>query len=96
MQGVQRCARPREFSESREGMRREGPRFTRFEYPIQTVAGGVYICVGLLPYGQNPAYPIVSSRGQMCQISRIQAYVVIECAQPHGSVESLRPLASLH
>ena len=72
MQGSQRCARA--FSESREGMRREGPRFASFEYPIQTAAGQVYICVGLLSYGQNLAYPIV--RGQMCQISRMQADVV--------------------
>ena len=65
--GVQRCAR--EFSESPEGMRREGPRFASFEYATQTATGQVYICVGLLSYGQNLAYPKV--RGQMCQISRM-------------------------
>ena len=67
MQGVQRCAR--EFCESPEGMRREGPRFASAEYDDQTAVGQVYIWAGLLAYGQNLAYPIV--RGQMCQISRM-------------------------
>ena len=68
----QRCAIA--FSESPEGMRREGPRFASFEYAIQTATGQVYICIGLLSYGQNFAYPVV--RGQMCQIARIQADAV--------------------
>ena len=65
--GVQRCAR--EFSESPEGMRREfeGPRFASFEYATQAATGQVYICVGLLSYGQNLSYAVV--RGKMCQIN---------------------------
>ena len=69
MQGSQR--RAREFCESPEGMRREGPRFASVEYDAQPAAGQVYnvIWAGLLSYGQNLAYPI--AREQMCQISRM-------------------------
>ena len=63
----QRCAIA--FSESPEGMRREGPRFASVDYDVQTAAGQVYIWAGLLSYGQNLAYPI--AREQMCQISRM-------------------------
>ena len=69
MQGVLRCAR--EFCESPEGMRREGPRVASAEYDVKTAAGQlqVYIWAGLLSYGQNLAYPI--AREQICQISRM-------------------------
>ena len=82
-QRSQRCAMA--LCESPEGMRREGPRgrLASPEYAIQTAAGQVYICVGLLSYGQNLACPI--ARRPMYQIPRIQADVVRTRPRPKPS-----------
>ena len=65
--GIAFCETP-----ERLGLRR--PRFASAKGDVRTATGQVNICVLMLAYGRNPAYPI--SRGQDGQISRMQGGVV--------------------